>query len=340
VADNKCLSIVVPVFNVEKYLGRCIDSLLKTKGIENTEIIIVDDGSTDDSGRIADCYSLKYDYINCFHKSNGGLSDARNYGLLHASARYVFFCDSDDLVFPEAFSKIIDCTSEEDVDVLLWDGVPIDEDDNKADLKRSYRIVHDGLTDLAGPASGLDVMVNQIKTHGECPMTVWLMACKRDFLLENSLSFAEELLHEDELWSAQVYVKSSKVLYIPECVYGYRIRKTSIMGSQNEHPEPHIRSFDYIMNYLYDWYHSNVTDQYELKVILSNWAHKYLWIIDYYRYDETSVPVKVRRSHIWGSCRGIKDRIKGCILILGIRPYCKLMRTIRILKRRDKQIDD
>lgn len=339
-ADNKCLSIVVPVYNVENYLGRCIDSLLKTDGIEKTEILIVDDGSTDDSGRVADSYSLKYDFIESFHKDNGGLSDARNYGLSHASGRYVFFCDSDDLVFPEAFRKIIDYASDEDVDVLMWDGLHIDEADNKADLKYSYRIVHDGLTGQTGPVSGLEVMVNQIKAHGECPMTVWLMACKRDFLLENSITFADNLLHEDELWSVQVYVKASKVLYIPECVYGYRIRNDSIMSAQNERSELHVKSFDYIMNYLYDWYHSNVTDQYSLKVLLSSWAHKYLWIIEFYRFDETAEPVRICRRHILASCRGAKDRIKGLLLMLGKGPYCKTIRAVRKLKRQEKQIND
>lgn len=338
--NKKCLSIVVPVFNVEKYLDRCISSLLKTEGIECTEIIIIDDGSTDGSGRIADDYSREFDYIKSFHKRNGGLSDARNYGLSKASGRYVFFCDSDDLVFPETFRHIIRIAAEVDSDVLLWDGAHIDETDNIVDSKGKYRIVHDGLPESDAPISGIDVMVNQIKAHSECPMTAWLMACNRDFLLNNKLSFAKDLLHEDELWSAQVYVKASKVLYIPECVYGYRIRDDSIMSAQNERSELHVKSFDYIMNYLYDWYHSNVTDRYSLKVLLSSWAHKYLWIIEYYRFDVTAVPVRICRRHILASCRGAKDRIKGLLLMLGKGPYCKTIRAVRKYKRQEKQIND
>ena len=330
--NNKCLSIVVPVFNVEKYLGRCISSLIKTEGIESTEIIIIDDGSTDGSGLIADDYSGKFDFIKSFHKCNGGLSDARNYGLSKASGRYVFFCDSDDLVFPNAFRRIIKVSAEADADVLLWDGAHIDEADNIVDSKKTYRIVHDGLTESDVPISGIDVMVNQIKDHNECPMTAWLLACKRDFLLNNRISFAKDLLHEDELWSAQVYVKALKVLYISECVYGYRVRTDSIMSSQNNYLELHIKSFDYIMNYLYDWYHNNITDRRCRDVVLSNWAHKYLWIIDHYKYDKTSVPIVVRRKCVYKSCRGIKDKLKGCLLMMGVRPYCRTMRTVRRLK--------
>ena len=131
--DNPCLSVIIPVYNVERYLGRCIDSLLNTKGIENTEIILVDDGSTDESGRIADSYAEKHAVISCYHKENGGLSDARNYGLNRAKGRYVFFCDSDDMVVPGKFCKVIEDLAKSDADVLLWDGMTIGEDDSVSD---------------------------------------------------------------------------------------------------------------------------------------------------------------------------------------------------------------
>ena len=86
-----CLSIIVPVYNVSGYLSRCLDSLLLAANTGMTEIILVDDGSTDDSGNICDSYADRYGFISCYHKENGGLSDARNYGLEYAKGKYVYW---------------------------------------------------------------------------------------------------------------------------------------------------------------------------------------------------------------------------------------------------------
>ena len=91
------VSIIVPVYNVEKYLERCIDSLVN-QTLKDIEIILVDDGSTDDSGNICDKYAKKDKRIKVIHKENGGLSDARNIGLSIANGRYLQFVDSDDFI--------------------------------------------------------------------------------------------------------------------------------------------------------------------------------------------------------------------------------------------------
>ncbi|HEM5303194.1 TPA: glycosyltransferase family 2 protein, partial [Streptococcus suis] len=91
------LSVIIPVYQVEKYLKRCIDSVLAQKFIDY-EIILVDDGSTDSSPAICDAYSAEYPHISVIHKENGGLSDARNVGIKHAAGEYIFFLDSDDWI--------------------------------------------------------------------------------------------------------------------------------------------------------------------------------------------------------------------------------------------------
>ncbi len=94
---NPLISVVIPVFNVEKYLEKCVDSVL-VQSYDNFEVILVDDGSTDNSGRICDKYAEKDSRIIVYHKSNGGLSDARNYGVAHANGDLISFIDSDDYV--------------------------------------------------------------------------------------------------------------------------------------------------------------------------------------------------------------------------------------------------
>ena len=91
------LSIIVPIYNVEQYVDKCIQSILN-QTYQNLEIILVDDGATDRSGSIADSYAAKDKRIKVLHKENGGISDARNYGLDHVTGDYILFVDSDDFI--------------------------------------------------------------------------------------------------------------------------------------------------------------------------------------------------------------------------------------------------
>ena len=93
--SNILVSIIVPVYNVEKYLAFCVESLVK-QTYKNIEILLIDDGSTDKSGKIADEWAERDSRIKVFHKENGGLSDARNFGVRHASSDWIMFIDSDD----------------------------------------------------------------------------------------------------------------------------------------------------------------------------------------------------------------------------------------------------
>ena len=102
---NDLISIIIPVYNVEKYIEKCIQSVLQ-QTYENLEIIIVDDGSPDSSPEICKKYVQKDSRIKLFHKQNGGLSDARNYGLEHAHGRYVYFLDSDDYIIKDAIEQL------------------------------------------------------------------------------------------------------------------------------------------------------------------------------------------------------------------------------------------
>lgn len=102
---NDLISIIVPVYNVEKYLNKCIDSIIN-QTYKNIEIILVDDGSTDNSGKICDEYLLRDSRIKVIHKNNGGLSSARNEGINISSGEYIGFVDSDDWVEPNMYEEM------------------------------------------------------------------------------------------------------------------------------------------------------------------------------------------------------------------------------------------
>ncbi len=324
-----CLSVIVPVYNVEKYLGSCMDSLLKSGGIEKTEIILVDDGSTDGSGKIADGFAERYDFISCLHKENGGLSDARNYGLAHAGGKYVFFCDSDDTVIPEGFAKVITTAEQSDAEILLWDGITAGENGVLNDCSKDYVLVHSGL-DPMREMSGSEAMAGQIADHRRFAVTAWLRAVRRDHLLNNDLFFEKGLLHEDELWTPKVMLSASHVLYLGETVYCYRIRGNSIMKSYKEQPEEHAGALVYIRNTLGSYYPERITDRHVFRSIMACWADAYLWEITKYGIYRCECRKNVPRFLLLRSVRGFRNKCKALMLCLfGFRAYAAVYNVFR-----------
>ena len=115
---NDLISIIIPVYKVEKYLEKCIESVLK-QTYTNLQIILVDDGSPDNCGKICDEYAKKDSRIEVIHKINGGLSDARNVGINRANGRYIGFVDSDDYIKEDMYEKLINLIKEYNADVSI-----------------------------------------------------------------------------------------------------------------------------------------------------------------------------------------------------------------------------
>lgn len=110
------ISVIVPVYNVEQYLNKCVDSIID-QTYRNIEILLIDDGSTDTSGAICDEYSQRYDNVKTYHKKNGGLSSARNYGIERAAGEYLGFVDSDDYIHKEMYERLYSLIREYDADL-------------------------------------------------------------------------------------------------------------------------------------------------------------------------------------------------------------------------------
>ena len=335
--DNKTLSIIVPIYNVEWYLGRCLDSLIKTEGIENTEIILVDDGSADSSGIIAESYAGKYDFITCTHKENGGLSDARNYGLKLAAGKYVFFCDPDDMTVPGGLAKVIETLSQSDVDILLFNGTAINEDDYEIDDAINKVLACSGL-EADSIMTGVQAMVKQIEDHNKPAVTAWLRACRRDYLIDNGFLFETGLIHEDELWTPVVMLSASKVLYIPEKVYCYRLREKSIMsasGGQEKHAEAYV----HIMNSLYDLYMDKTISEAQRDILLNNWAETYMWLIMEYEINKYECRKDIPGAKIMSVFKSSKEKLKSSLLTcFGVKNYCRIMWRRRRAKAKASEI--
>ena len=115
------VSIVIPIYNVEKYLNECVDSVI-VQTYHDLEIILVDDGSTDNSGKLCDEYKKIDDRIKVIHQKNGGLSAARNTGMDSAIGEYLYFLDSDDYIEPQTVERLVDTIEQEKADIVLFDG--------------------------------------------------------------------------------------------------------------------------------------------------------------------------------------------------------------------------
>ncbi len=310
----KCLSVIVPFHNSEKYLDECIESLLNTKGIEDTEIILVDDGSTDRSARMADRYSADNTFITVIHEDNGGPSTARNTGLMNASGKYVFFCDSDDRVNPDHLSRIIELTANEDTDVILWNSELIDEDGKVIDRADVYRYVLEGLDGQEGIISGKEVIRRQLVKRGDYVPTVWIGAFLRSYLTDNDLCFEEGIIHEDELWFPKAMLNAKRVRFIPVNLYQYRIHTGSITRPEIVNWTDHIESLLYVYPALYEYYDEKLEGDPLKDLIEENLTRRYLRKIFQYDFCRYGYAGRLDLKLLWKKSVRIKDKVKICII--------------------------
>ena len=206
------VSIIIPIYNVEKHLNRCMESILK-QTLRNYEVILVDDGSPDNCSFICDQYAEKYSFIRVIHKNNGGLSSARNAGLKAASGKYVGFVDSDDDIESDMYEQLFKAAEEHAVDFVMTDYTRIDASSNMSLMKTSLA---GGFYDKIGIKKHIFpclIMGSDIE-YGPL-LAVWRCLYKRDFLKKNQIWFDEEVRwSEDNIFSAIVGYHANSFYYI------------------------------------------------------------------------------------------------------------------------------
>lgn len=216
------VSVVIPVYNVEKYLKECVDSVIN-QTYENLDIILVDDGATDNSGTICDEYSEKDSRIRVIHRENGGLSAARNTGMDAACGEYIYFLDSDDYLELSAISDLVSIIEEENTDFVFFDGYVFYTDCEPGEKVYSYS--RESRYDSDDSKKMLKTLLNEDKYR----TVVQLMMFKTNYLKSNDIRFFEGIIHEDELFTFQVYNANGKVAHCHKELYARRIRPASIM---------------------------------------------------------------------------------------------------------------
>lgn len=216
-------SVIVPVYNVEKYLGECVDSILKqTYG--DFEIILVDDGSTDNSPAICDEFAEKDSRVKVIHKKNGGLSDARNAGTKIASGEYIIYIDSDDFITSDTFMGNIEKKLPSDPDLVFYKYARFyDRKKELVDCSFSYKRA----MNAKDYASKIRTLVEDDSFYG----MAWIKAIKRSLIEDNDIHFEVGLLGEDMEWNYHIVYAAQNVEFVDEAYIAYRQREGSISQS-------------------------------------------------------------------------------------------------------------
>ncbi len=251
------VSVIIPVYNVEKYLAKCLDSVIN-QTLKDIEIICINDGSTDGSAKILEEYAKKDDRIKVINQENGGLSNARNSGLDIASGKYCYFLDSDDWIELNTLEKLVNVINENDVDAVVHEANVIAEDDF------CLQVAEDNQEWFKGYSKNNGIHEIPLEISHKIASVAWNKLYKTDLINKYHCRFPEGLINEDEafLWIYMVHCRN--YYYLDEKLYNYLRRADSIMGTRNNSPK--------------------VLDILEIEKIIYNTVKEHKVIDDYHKY--------------------------------------------------------
>ena len=242
--NNYKVSIIVPIYNVEKNIYRCIESIIK-QTYTNIEIILVDDGSLDNCPKICDEYAKEDSRIKVIHKKNGGLSTARNSGLDIASGEYILFVDGDDYIHESTVEILIEKAIINNVDIVHFNFKSVDEEGNEIEIKNKDLDNNKILTSY-------ETLCGYVKEY-KIKVMAWNKLYKSD--LFKNLRFDEGYVYEDELIFPKIISKSKINYTINDKLYYYVNVPTSITkGSLTKNK---VKSKEYLIKFLEEYYTNN-----------------------------------------------------------------------------------
>lgn len=223
--DTTRISFIIPVYNVEKYLNECVESIL-AQITNECEIILVDDGSTDGSALMCDIFSEQNENVRTLHKKNSGHSAARNTGLKMATGKYVSFVDSDDYIGQGCVKEILNWIKTADADICFMEG---------------YKLFPDGMIESLGDeidrsqisGRSQEEVFQHLATRPKYPGSACTKLFRREFLIENGLKFPTDLTHaEDLMLCLNCFLKAERFDALPCPFYYYRQNREGSMTSR------------------------------------------------------------------------------------------------------------
>lgn len=269
------ISVIIPVYNVEEYIEKCLNSVLM-QTLRDIEIIIVNDGTKDNSIEKI----LKYDdnRIVILNKENGGLSSARNAGLKVAKGKYTYFIDSDDFLLDnKCLEEMYEITEKDSSDIIVGNGYKYYSENNMKELYRDKKVFKRRVM------NSKDFLIEFIDSDS-MQTPVYYNMYKTEFLKQNNLFFKDGRIHEDQEFITRAFLLSGKVSIYPKSFYAYRQREGSIMsGTKKELSAQHT-----IMNCfeLEEYYNKNVSNTKLKKILLNKLVSQLLYSFSNSQYKD------------------------------------------------------
>ena len=260
-------SVIIPVYNVEKYIDRCLKSVI-SQNYDDLEIIVIDNGSTDRSGSICDVYANEYANISVYHIENHGVGSARNFGLSKARGEFIYFVDSDDYLVGNLFAEFEDKLVL-DLDLAVFSYYNSFEEDLTEKQRTEKSLPFKGNYDKDG-----FIKIFKELFLSDMLYTVWNKIYRREFLLENNISFEQYELGEDVRFNLNVYRNVTKVYLSQESYYVYVIgRIGSAMSCYNpKRLQYQLQELKLVDSLLKDWHidSSNLDNTVKARILMSN----------------------------------------------------------------------
>lgn len=304
--DNPLISIIVPVYKVERELPRCIESLLN-QTFQDIEIILVDDGSPDNCPNMCDNYSKIDRRIKVIHKKNGGLSDARNFGINIASGKYIMFVDSDDFITNDACEKFSEFL-ESDADVYI--GLLKNEDGSLYSRKSNATV--------GEKISGEEYFV--LYNHSMLACSVASLY-KSSLLKEHNIRFVKGRYHEDNDFTPRIYIESSSIVYTGIVFYIRCSRDDSI--TQHTDKRKNLADILFISRGL-SKYANTIKNTEVRKTLRENLCDSYLFMFrsaNIYQYKNINYAEYIDKKLVLGNGYGWKNRMKSFLFVVSPRLY-------------------
>lgn len=258
--NDMLFSVIVPVYNVEKYLEECVDSVLN-QTFADFELILVDDGSKDKSAEICDAYARKDSRVRVIHKENGGQSTARNEGVKAASGEYAIFLDSDDMFCDSGFFEDVKDVLDNDTDIVLF---------------RYYKYYGDRIDDCGISLANIEEiskipLIEELVRRDAFFCSCWSKCTRMSILKENGITFDTSLSCEDMDWYYNVVAKSKNFKVIDKPYVYYRQRENSVTSAFKKKS---ITDYIFTVN-KWDERFSSLEDEQEKRVMLCSLAKLY-----------------------------------------------------------------
>lgn len=224
------LSVIVPVYNTQEYLAECVESLLN-QNVDNYEIILVDDGSTDNSLQIIKQFALMNDNVTYIEKDNGGQGSARNVGISASKGKYIYFMDSDDVLEPNIFGYIMEQIRDNKLEAYFFDGNSFF--DKKFSNKHNASPLLDQYSRKKSYGKyryGEDLWVAMFE-NSEYSVSPCLYVVSKQTLIDNNLKFVEDIINEDQLFTTKLLLSAQQSMHEKLIFFKRRIRNNSTMTS-------------------------------------------------------------------------------------------------------------